>query len=132
MGTSPNEQLASQAFKMAYKLRQPDAGFVHHSDRGSAYTAGGYQAQLKACGALTGLSRAGNCWDNAVCESWFANLKKQWLENVGTVSFQRCRGEILEYIAWYNSRRVHSSLDYRSPIDYEADFWQSASLQQAA
>jgi putative transposase len=121
MGSRMKAQLVTDALRMALWQRRPKPGLVVHSDRGSQYASKAYRRLLKANGFVGSMSRKGNCWDNAVAESFFASLKKervQWRHYQTRVEAQQ---DVLNYIAmFYNSRRLHSTLGYTSPNDYEA------------
>jgi putative transposase len=114
-----DQQLALRALAMARQLRGPCTGVLHHSDRGSQYASTAYQTALDADGIQCSMSRAGNCWDNAVVESFFATLKRE----IGVESwFSRdaARDDIVPYIeGWYNRRRRHSALHYLPPVAFE-------------
>lgn len=115
-----DEQLVTAAFQMAVSSRRPKAGLLHHSDRGSQYTSSGYQALLKQYGLEVSMSRKGNCYDNAMMESFFGTLKGECVERQRYDTRQEARTAIFSYIeTFYNRRRRHSSLGYTSPIDYE-------------
>lgn len=116
-----DHSLALRALRPALVLRRPPRGLIHHSDRGVQYASAPYQALLAAYGAVPSMSRRGDCWDNAVVESFFATLKTElapmrWATR--TAAHQALRGYIDQ---WYNHQRRHSSLGYRSPIQYERD-----------
>lgn len=111
--------LVNQALYMALITRQPSAGLLHHSDRGSQYTSEAYQQLLASLQCQVSMSRAGNCYDNAVMESFFATLKVE-CASTQYPSKAVARTAIFEYIeGWYNRQRLHSSLDYLSPVDFE-------------
>jgi transposase InsO family protein len=114
------ENLTLRSLHMALFGRQPAAGLLHHSDRGSQYACKDYQDLLDLRGITCSMSRRGNCWDNAVAESFFATLK---LELVYLCVFRtraEARMEIFDYIeAFYNRKRRHSYLGYLSPADFE-------------
>jgi len=114
------ENLTLRALHMALFGRDPDPGLLHHSDRGSQYACKGYQELLDLRGITCSMSRRGDCWDNAVAESFFATLK---LELVYLCVFRtraEARAAIFDYIeAFYNRKRRHSYLGYLSPIDFE-------------
>ncbi len=114
--------LVETALNMALADRQPEAGLLHHSDQGSQYTAEAYLDCLRAAHSQLSMSRVGNCYDNAVVESFFATLKAE----CGTGSFPsraQARTAIFEYLeVWYNRQRLHSSLGYDSPVDFENKF----------
>jgi putative transposase len=120
MSSCIDKQLVLSALKMAVKRRSPQAGLIHHSDRGSQYASDAYQALLKAHGMETSMSRKGDCWDNAVAESFFATLK---VERVHEQDYQRhaeARTDIFKYIeVFYNRVRRHSYLGYESPLAFE-------------
>ena len=106
---------------MALRVRRPGAGLVHHTDRGSQYTAAEYQATLAACGITCSMSRAGQCLDNAMAESFFATLKTEFADAQRWSTRAAARTAIFEWIeVWYNRQRAHSALAYRAPVAHEA------------
>lgn len=110
------------ALEMALAQRQPGPGVLHHSDRGSQYACGDYQAQLTAYGMTCSMSKKGDCWDNAVAESFFATFKTELVDDAHWATRELARTAIFEYIeVWYNRERRHSSLGYRSPVQYEVE-----------
>lgn len=112
--------LTRDALRMALRTRRPAAGVLHHTDRGSQYAAGEYQALLAAHGMTCSMSRKGDCWDNAVAESFFASLKRELVSGTQWGTRDEARTAVFEYIElWYNRERRHSSLDYLSPVAYE-------------
>ena len=112
--------LTCDALRMALSTRRPAAGVVHHTDRGSQYAAGEYQALLAAHGMTCSMSRTGDCWDNAVAESFFASLKRELITGTHWATRDEARTAVFEYIElWYNRQRRHSSLGYLSPVAYE-------------
>lgn len=116
------EDLALAALRMALAARRPSPGLLHHSDRGSQYTSGAYQVLLGAHGLVASMSRKGDCWDNAVAESFFATLEVELLLEADWHTRDAARRTIFAYIeTWYNRERRHSSLGYRSPAQYEAE-----------
>jgi transposase InsO family protein len=121
MGSRMKAKLVTDALRMAIWQRQPSAGLIVHSDRGSQYASNVYRRLLQAYDLVGSMSRKGDCWDNAVAESFFASLKKervQWRHYQTRVEAQR---DILEYVVmFYNSRRLHSTLGHTSPSDYES------------
>lgn len=121
MALRMTSRLVTDALRMALWQRRPEAGLIVHSDRGSQYASKAYRRLLKANGFVGSMSRKGDCWDNAVAESFFASLKKErvyWRHYQTRAEAQR---DILDYIVmFYNSRRLHSTLDYTSPNDYES------------
>jgi transposase InsO family protein len=115
-----SRELTLNALDMALVRRQPLTGLLHHSDRGSQYASGDYQAALAAEGMVCSMSRRGNCWDNAVAESFFATLKVELAHDAGWVTRQAACAELFEYIeVFYNGQRRHSSLGYLSPRAFE-------------
>lgn len=121
MGATLETTLPLAALQMALTTRRPGAGLVHHSDRGSQYASTDYQALLTAHGLVASMSRKGNCWDNAVAESFFATLELELIQEADWATRDEARREIFEFIeVWYNRQRRHSSLGYRSPVQYEA------------
>lgn len=120
MSEQRDEQLITAAFQMAAVSRRPKAGLLHHSDRGSQYTSLGYQALLKRHGIQVSMSRKGNCYDNAMMESFFGTLKEEWVERHRFESRRQAKTAIFSYIeTFYNRKRRHSSLGYVSPLTFE-------------
>lgn len=112
--------LTRDALLMALATRQPAPGVLHHTDRGSQYAAGDYQALLTTHGMACSMSRVGDCWDNAVAESFFATLKRELADDADWATREDARTAVFEYIeVWYNRQRRHSSLGYVSPVAYE-------------
>lgn len=121
MSETIDRSLCLSALRMALLTCQPKPGLLHHTDRGSQYASLDYQAALRTAGLVSSMSRRGNCWDNAVAESFFATLKQELCHLRNFASRDEARRAIFEYIeVFYNRQRLHSSLDYRSPIEYEA------------
>jgi transposase InsO family protein len=119
MGERIDEELTLSALRMAQQERQPEAGLLHHTDRGRQYTSQAYQDQLAEIPCQVSLSRSGDCYDNAVVESFFATLKTECADHPFKTK-QEARTTIFEYIeGWYNRQRLHSSLDYLSPVEFE-------------
>lgn len=112
--------LTRDALTMALAGRQPEPGLLHHSDRGSQYAAGEYQELLAAHAMECSMSRVGDCWDNAVAESFFATLKRELADDADWATREEARTAVFEYIeVWYNQQRRHSSLGYLSPAAFE-------------
>jgi len=133
--TSANidRHLALSALEMALRERRPREGLVHHSDRGSTYASSDYRDALDAHGLECSMSRKGDCWDNAVAESFFATLKKELTNRRSWPSKAELRTEVFDYIeVFYNRERRHSTLGQRSPADYEKINHQNALEEQAA
>jgi len=114
-------QLVCDALSMALRHRRPQAGVLHHSDRGVQYACDDYQQLLHAHEVLCSMSGAGNCYDNAVMESFWATLKTELVYRHSYVTRQEARASIFEYIeVFYNRERRHSSIGYVSPETFEA------------
>lgn len=111
------------ALRSALHRRRPDATLLHHSDRGCQYTSGEYRAALAALDISVSMSRTGNCWDNAVAESFFASFKNELIHRRTWRTRHELRTAVFEYIeVFYNRRRLHSSLDYKTPAEVEEAF----------
>ena len=119
--TRLEQELALAALDMALERRRPRGG-LHHSDRGSQYTSALYQHRLSAAGFAASMSRVGNCWDNAVVESFFATLTKELLGDEVFESRSAASRAVFEFIEiWYNRQRRHSTLGYRTPVEFEEE-----------
>ena len=119
MSEQIDENLVEGAWQMALLNRNPPSGLLHHSDRGSQYTSDDYQDQLATLDCQVSMSRTGNCYDNAAMESFFATLKAECVISSFQSKSEACTA-IFEYIeGWYNRHRLHSTLDYVSPVDFE-------------
>lgn len=115
--------LTRTAFDMAVQRRQPDRGLLHHSDRGSQYTDGGYRSDLRKQACVESMSRKGNVWDNAPMESFFAQVEIELLQRRHFKTRTQAMQEVFEYIeVFYNRIRIHSSLGYLSPAEFEARY----------
>lgn len=118
--TRLDHELALAALRMALAHRGARGG-LHHSDRGVQYASRAYQQLLRAAGFTPSMSRVGNCWDNAVVESFFATLTKELLVDGVFPSREIASRELFTFIEiWYNRKRRHSALGYRTPIQFEA------------
>lgn len=114
------KSLVVRALMMAINLRNPPPGLIHHSDRGSQYASHVYQALLKQHAIVCSMSRKGNCWDNAPVERFFSSLKREWTGDRLYQTRQEAIADVREYVAvYYNAQRLHSTLGYKTPIDYE-------------
>ena len=113
-------EFAVRALKQAIDSRRPAAGWMHHSDQGVQYACGKYQQVLQSRNAVVSMSRRGNCWDNAVAESFFGTLKKELIQGERYRTRQQAVSAIFEYIeVFYNRQRKHSKLGYQSPSEFE-------------
>jgi len=120
MDDKMERSLVTDALEMAYRKRQPGRGLLHHSDRGSQYASEDHRKLLTRYGMQMSMSRKGNCWDNAVVESFFATLKRELVHHKRYRTRQEARKDIFEYIeVFYNRQRLHSSLGYMSPANFE-------------
>jgi len=120
MANSMASRLVVDALQMAVQRRLPEEGLLAHSDRGSQYASEHYQQLLARAGITCSMSRRANCWDNAPMESFFASLKKELVHHEDYPSRAEARASIVEYIEmFYNPKRLHSSLGYVSPAEYE-------------
>jgi putative transposase len=123
MSRSMKASLVKDALSMAYWRRKPGKGLIHHSDRGSQYAGSDYQKLLGFYGMICSMSRKGDCWDNAVAESFFHSLKTEWTADIIYRTRNDARGDVIQYIEmFYNSNRLHSYLDYKNPNDFENNF----------
>jgi putative transposase len=125
VGWSMRERMTSDlvidALEMAIVQRHPLTGLMHHSDRGSQYASGAFQQMLAAHGMTCSMSRKGEVYDNAVMESFYGTLKRELVSFARYATRDEARQAIFEWIeVFYNRQRLHSSLGYRSPADYEA------------
>ncbi len=115
--------LAMSALDRATSARTPGAGLIHHSDRGSVYASGDYGKALEKFGAVKSMSRKGDCWDNAVAESFFATIKGEMIDHDDYRTRAAAIAAIGDYIdGFYNPCRRHSAIDYVSPIEFELRF----------
>lgn len=115
-----DHSLPLRALDRALALRHPAPGLVHHSDRGVQYASAPYQARLHAHGIVPSMSRVGNCWDNAVVESFFATLKRELVHAARWATRAEAHHALTRFIdQWYNHQRRHSALGFVSPIAYE-------------
>jgi transposase InsO family protein len=122
------DDLTLDALDMALARRRPAQGLLHHSDRGSQYASGDYQRVLAQHGIVCSMSRRGNCWDNAVAESFFATLKVELVHDATWNTRAAARRALFEYLEpFYNGRRRHSALGYLSPRAFEQQ-WQDETL----
>ncbi len=130
MSERVDRELVLEALRGALVLRPGARDLVHHSDRGSQYASHDYRGALDQAGIMCSMSRRGNCWDNAVAESFFGTLKVELLYELPLQTRNATRSAVSDYIeTFYNVRRRHSSLDYQSPVEFElknGEHWGSA------
>jgi putative transposase len=129
MKTTIDRSLVIDALEMACLGRRPEAGkAIFHSDRGSQYASDDFRAVMKMYGLIASMSRKGNCWDNAVTETLFGSLKVERLHGEKFLTVRAAKDAVMGWILWYNRKRMHSTIGYMSPVEYE-QAWQ---LQRAA
>lgn len=123
MRNSNDTVLLTRCLEMALKRRRPAPRLIHHSDRGGTYTSRAYQARLSSARLRPSMSRRGDCWDNAVAESFFATLEFELIEGQVFTTRAVARSAIFEFIeVFYNQQRAHQTLGYRTPQDLEAQY----------
>jgi transposase InsO family protein len=128
--TSLDRSLSLNALGMALRHRRPKHGLIHHSDRGIHYACHDYGRKLYEHGMIPSMSRKGDCWDNAVAESFFATLEWELIDDADWRTREQAQSDIAEYIEiWYNRKRRHSSLGNKSPAAFEQ---QLALIRRAA
>lgn len=127
-------ELVLGALQAALGHRLPAvSGLLFHSDRGSQYASGDYRAALQAVGITCSMSRKGNCWDNAVAESFFGTLKTELIHSSSFSTREVAKTVIVEWIeVFYNRQRIHSTLNYLSPVQFEQQYWMSLQQSRAA
>jgi len=120
MDATMHTGLVLSALQMALSQRQPPTSLKHHSDRGSQYTSAEYRKALELNGITSSMSRKGNCWDNAVAESFFGGLKKELVHDVRFKTRAEAKQALFEWIeVFYNRQRLHSTLNYMTPDQFE-------------
>ncbi len=120
MGNENSRHLCLRALDMATSRRKVEKGLVHHADRGSTYASHDYQRRLNSWGMVCSMSAKGDCWDNAMMESFFHTLKVELIRDEAFQSRADASAAVFEYIeVFYNRQRLHSSLGFTSPADYE-------------
>jgi len=123
LDTTLSTSLPLAALDMAIRRRRPGPGLLHHSDRGCQYTSADYRAALADLGITVSMSRKGNCWDNAVAESFFATLKNELVHRRQWSTRLDLRSAIFDYIeVFYNRRRLHSTIGYKTPTQLESEY----------
>ena len=114
-------ELVADALANAVAARNPAPGVIFHADRGCQYTSAAFASLAGDCQVTLSHGRTGQCWDNALSESFFASLKGEPIDLQPWPAQDMARRAIVEYIAWYNGTRLHSTLGYRSPAEFEED-----------
>ena len=124
MQTDVGRNLAIDALEMAWFQRraQGTTGLIFHSDRGSQYASHEFRGVLKEHGIQASMSRKGNCWDNAPTETLFGSLKVERLHGQRFVTIRQAKDEAVAWLLWYNKQRMHSTLNYVSPVEFEEDW----------
>jgi len=128
-----HRDLVIDALDMAWLKRNPgkQAGLIFHSDRGSQYASEDLRKVLEHCSITPSMSRRGNCWDNACSESLFGSLKVERLHGQRFLTIRQAKDETIAWLLWYNQTRMHSTLNYLSPVEFE-QCWQEATEKIAA
>ena len=120
MRAKPDQHLTLEALAMAVRQRRVPLGLIHHSDQGAQYSCLAYQRQLTTLGMTPSMSRKGNCYDNAVAESFFSTLKNELVHHQAYHTRDEASRDIFAFIeGFYNRQRLHQSLRYRSPLEFE-------------
>ena len=120
MSNNNNGKLVQDALDMAVLHRQPNEGLIHHTDRGSTYAMKSYRDTLSRYGMISSMSRKRDCWDNAVAESFFSNLKNELIYWYNFSTREEARAAIFDYIeVFYNRQRTHQTLNYQTPEQFE-------------
>jgi putative transposase len=120
MSARMKAQLVCDALQMAYWRRKPPPGLIMHSDRGVQYAADEHRKLIVQYGMVQSMSRKGNCWDNAPMESFFKTLKVEWVDRMRYATRSQARLDVIDWIeGFYNAQRVHSSIEYQSPSEFE-------------
>jgi transposase InsO family protein len=123
--------LVKDALAMASFRRRPDRGLIFHGDRGAQYCSHEFQEALRGWGMRSSMSRKGDCWDNAPTESFWSRLKTASVHDTRFATRRAAMDAVLSWIAFYNHRRLHSTLGYLSPMKYE-QCWHAAQRKKAA
>lgn len=115
--------LCLDALRMAYWRKKPSSGLLHHSDQGSQYASTSYREELKKMQMEQSMSRRGNCWDNSPTERFFRSMKYECLNYEKLKTREMAKLSILDYLAFYNGQRLHSVLNYQTPLSFEQEFY---------
>lgn len=132
MRADMTREIVIDALRMAWFKRHPDkrAGLIFHSDRGSQYASEDFRDALKDYGIVASMSRRGNCWDNACSETLFGSLKVERLHGQRFITRRHAKDETFAWLVWYNQSRLHSTLNYVSPMQFEQQ-WLTDQAKQA-
>ena len=131
MKTTIDRSLVIDALEMACLGRRPEAGkAIFHSDRGSQYASDDFREAMKMYGLIASMSRKANCWDNAVTETLFGSLKVERLHGEKFMTVRAAKDAVMNWILWYNRKRMHSTIGYKSPVQYE-QAWLQVQLEAA-
>lgn len=123
MSRKPDQHVALTALQMALTHRRPRPGVIHHTDQGATYTSLAYQRQLTQTGLVASMSRKGNCYDNAVVESFFSTLKNELVHDRDFLTREEAQAAVFEFIeVFYNRQRLHQTLGYVTPVQFEAAY----------
>ena len=125
------QQLVVDALRMAWFRRRPPAGLIVHSDRGSQYCGHLFQSALKAYGMRSSMSRKGDCWDNAPTESLWGSMKLACIYGQRFTTREKAKAAVMNWLAFYNARRLHSRLGYVSPMQFEKN-WLAEQVRRSA
>ena len=131
MASHMQTSLVADSLRMAWFRRQPEPGLIFHSERGSQYCSHEFQTVLTGYGMTSSMSRKGNCWDNAPSESLWGSLKVGRLHGMRFETRRQAMDEVIDWLTFYNHRRLHSTLGYVSPMQFENN-WLAAQLKEAA
>ena len=131
MGQRMTRALVMDALRMAWFRRHPAPGLIFHSDRGSQYASNDYRKLLRDFKMESSMSRKGDCWDNAVTETLFGSLKVERLHGMRFDTRRLAKDEVMDWITFYNHRRLHSTLGYTSPMAFEQK-WLAGQISLAA
>jgi len=126
MDTRMKEALVTEAFLQACGKEHPSKGLVVHTDQGTQYTSSKFQATLRKHGTIHSVSRKGNPYDNALMESFYKTIKRELIHGANFETPEQAQIEIFKYIeTYYNTKRMHSSLEFRSPVEFEQEISQN-------
>lgn len=131
IGPRMNKRLVTDALRMAWFRRHPAPGLIVHSDRGSQYCSKTFQDALKAYGMKSSMSRKANCWDNAPTESLWGSLKRARVQGKTFKTRDQAKAEVMDWLAFYNATRLHSTLGYMSPMKFEKSWWAAQQRKSA-